>query len=113
VSHLTFFLGQSGDDPFQAFRPSEALGVYTDGLDRRFNDMEKAFRDKLVEAMKAEDSTLRKYVEKHRLEQWARTTAETAEATVTELVDEATKSGAETNSEAAEMDGVKTNGKSH
>jgi nuclear pore complex protein Nup133 len=77
--------------------PSEALGVYTDTVDSRFNDMEKAFRDRLAESMKWEDSILKKHIEKHRLEQWLRSTAETAAAAIRIMADEATMAGAEAN----------------
>jgi nuclear pore complex protein Nup133 len=85
------------DKPFQPFRPSDALGAYTDGLDRRFGDMDKPFKDKVVATMKWEDTTLRKYIDKARLENWVRSAAEAAEATMEAVVDQETIAGAQAN----------------
>lgn len=82
------------EEPFKPLRPSEALGGFVDGLDRRFNDMDKSFRDKLTEVMKWEDSILSRYIEKARLEKWSREAAENAQAVIADLVDEQTKAGA-------------------
>lgn len=104
------------DDPFHVVRPAETLGVYVDGLDRRFRDMEKSFQEKLQDAMKWEDSVLRKYADKARLEKWVRSTAESAEAVVAALVDEETRAAAEDahsampDGEAADISFVKLNG---
>ncbi|GKT90561.1 nuclear pore complex subunit NUP133 [Colletotrichum tofieldiae] len=95
------------DDPFQPTRPSDALGAYVEDLDSRFASMEKSYRDKLLDAMKWEDSVLRKYIDKARLEEWTRTTAETAEATVAQSVDEATRAATE------EASDEHTNGKAN
>ncbi|ROT35658.1 hypothetical protein SODALDRAFT_329024 [Sodiomyces alkalinus F11] len=101
---LSCYHGQTVEDPFQPLRPSEALGVFVDSLDRRFNDMDKSFRDKLVEAMKWEDSVLLKYIEKARLEKWTREAAENAQAIVVDLVDEETKAGAAANGDVRGFD---------
>ncbi|KAI8286481.1 Nucleoporin NUP133 [Colletotrichum sp. SAR11_240] len=98
---------QTIDNPFQPFRPSDALGAFTEDLDSRFDIMEKSYRDKLLDAMKWEDSVLRKYIEKARLEEWTRTTAESAEALVAETVDEATRAATE------ELPDQHTNGKAN
>ena len=82
------------------------MGAYTDGLDRRFNDMDKPFKDKLVAAMKWEDTTLRKYLDKARLESWFRSASEDAEDIVARLADEETKAG------AAHANGTHENGES-
>ncbi|KAL2759045.1 hypothetical protein ACRALDRAFT_2058231 [Sodiomyces alcalophilus JCM 7366] len=94
---LSCYHGQTVEEPFQPLRPSVALGVFVDSLDRRFNDMDKSFRDKFSEAMKWEDSVLSKYIEKARLEKWSREAAENAQAMIVELVDEQTKAGAAAN----------------
>ncbi|GJC98095.1 hypothetical protein ColKHC_06921 [Colletotrichum higginsianum] len=96
------------EDPFQPTRPSDALGAYVEGLDSRFASMEKSYRDKLLDAMRWEDSVLIKYIDKARLEEWTRTTAETAEATVAQSVDEATRVATEEASD--EHTNGKTNG---
>ncbi|KAL0942209.1 nuclear pore complex subunit nup133 [Colletotrichum truncatum] len=101
---------QTIDNPFQPFKPSDALGAFTADLDSRFSDMEKSYRDKLLDAMKWEDSILRKYIDKARLEEWTRTTAESAEALVAESVDEATRAAA---ADADELPEQHTNGKAN
>jgi nuclear pore complex protein Nup133 len=58
------------------------VGVFTDRVDRRFVDMDETFRNKLLDAMKWEDSKLRPYIEKHQLDSWHRTVLEEAERTV-------------------------------
>ncbi|KAI1389390.1 Non-repetitive/WGA-negative nucleoporin C-terminal-domain-containing protein [Hypoxylon trugodes] len=87
---------QSGADPnkYKRLSPSEAAGVYTETLDRRFEKMEKAYREKVLEAMRWEDSNLLKHIEKHRLEQWAKETRKYAEEAVTQQFDETTAAGA-------------------
>lgn len=85
------------DRPFHLVRPGDVLGAYTDGLDRRFSDTDKPFKDKLVAAMKWEDTVLRKYIDKARLEKWARTASEDAEAIIRRVVDDETRAGAEAN----------------
>ncbi|OLN82205.1 Nucleoporin NUP133 [Colletotrichum chlorophyti] len=101
---------QTVNDPFQPFRPSDALGAYTTDLDARFTNMEKSYRDKLLDAMKWEDSLLRKYVDKARLEEWTRTTAEAAEALVAETADERTRA---TTAPVEETPEQHTNGKTN
>jgi nuclear pore complex protein Nup133 len=63
-------------------KPSEALGVFTDHVDRRFNDMDENFRNKLIDAMKSEDAKLQTYIEKHQLDSWHRTVVDEAEKSV-------------------------------
>ncbi|KAF9882358.1 nuclear pore complex subunit nup133 [Colletotrichum karsti] len=104
---VSCYQNQTIDDPYRPFRPSDALGAFTEDLDSRFDGMEKSFRDKLLDAMKWEDSVLRKYIEKSRLEEWSRTTAETAESLVAESVDDATRAATE------ELPEQHTNGKAN
>ena len=57
-------------DFYPVLTPSGALGAYTENLDSRFREREDGFREKLLEAMRWEDSVLRKYIEKSQLEKW-------------------------------------------
>lgn len=61
--------------------------MFTDRVDRRFNDMDESFRNKLLDVMRMEDSKLRAYIEKHQLDSWHRTVLEEAERTVTREYD--------------------------
>lgn len=79
---------------YRRLSPLEAAGVYTEALDRRFEKMEKGAREKMLEAMRWEDSNLRKHIEKHRLEQWAKETRKTAEEAVDQQYDATTADGA-------------------
>ncbi len=63
-------------------RPSEALGVFVDRLDRRFDDMDESIRGKLLDAMKWEDTKLGGFLNKSRLDEWYLATLEAAENTV-------------------------------
>jgi nuclear pore complex protein Nup133 len=76
---------------FRRLLPSATLGVYTEALDRRFANMEKGYRDKVAEAMRWEDALLRKHIEKHRLEEWAKETKSLAEHAVQQQYDDATE----------------------
>ncbi|KAI1501454.1 Nup133 N terminal like-domain-containing protein [Biscogniauxia marginata] len=91
---------QNGRDKIEYRRlaPSEAAGVYTELLDRRFENMEKGYREKVLEAMRWEDANLRKHIEKHRLEQWAKETRKFAEEAVDQQYDETTAARATLNS---------------
>ncbi|RYP44446.1 hypothetical protein DL768_009093 [Monosporascus sp. mg162] len=79
---------------YQRLSPSEAAGVYTDTLDRRFEKMEKGACERMLEAMRWEDSNLRKHIEKHRLEQWAIEARKMAEEAVDQQYDATTAAGA-------------------
>lgn len=79
---------------YRRLSPLEAAGVYTETLDKRFNKMEKGAREKMLEAMRWEDSNLRKHIDKHRLEQWAKETRKTAEEAVDQHYDATTAAGA-------------------
>ncbi|KAK8044728.1 hypothetical protein PG993_004752 [Apiospora rasikravindrae] len=80
--------------PYRRVMPSEALGVYTETLDRRFQKLDKGYGDRYLEAMRWEDSNLKKHVEKHRLEEWAQETRRLAEDTVNQQYDQQTVEGA-------------------
>jgi hypothetical protein len=75
-------------------KPSDALGVFTDTLDARFDNMEDSYRARMREAMRAEDKVLRAYVDKAQLESWYAATLEAAEMTVARELDEVTAQGA-------------------
>lgn len=62
--------------------PQESLGVFSETLDRRFQNFAEGEQAKLVEAMRWEDKVLAQYMEKNRLAQWVRSTYETAQAEV-------------------------------
>ncbi|KAH7026113.1 Nup133 N terminal like-domain-containing protein [Microdochium trichocladiopsis] len=86
--------GHQGDGvTYHRVSPSEALGVYTETLDRRWEKADKGARDKVLEAMRWEDSILRKHVEKHRLDQWAQETRKYAEDAVDSQYDRQTAIG--------------------
>jgi nuclear pore complex protein Nup133 len=53
--------------------------------------MENGYREKILEAMRWEDSNLRKHIEKHRLEEWTKETRKLAEQAVDEAYDFATE----------------------
>lgn len=83
---------QTGGDKNEHRRlsPSEVAGVYTETLDRRFENMEKSYREKVLEVMQWEDNNLLKHIEKHRLEQWAKETRKYAEEAVDQQYDATT-----------------------
>lgn len=95
VHCLTHDSEQQPDGPnYRRWAPSDVLGVYTETLDRRFKEMDKNFRERLLEAMRWEDNNLRKHVEKHRLDQWAKDTRRMAEDAVAHQLDQKTAEGA-------------------
>ncbi|KAL4725189.1 hypothetical protein ACLX1H_007335 [Fusarium chlamydosporum] len=82
---------QNPREPFRPLSPNEALGAFTENLDRRFRDFETSFRTKLIEVMKHEDKLLHQFVEKNRLGEWVRTTFEAARTELDNTLDAATK----------------------
>lgn len=56
--------------------------------------MEKGAQEKMLEAMRWEDTNLRKHIEKHRLESWATDTQKMAERAVDAQYDTTTEAGA-------------------
>ncbi|KAB5577589.1 Non-repetitive/WGA-negative nucleoporin C-terminal-domain-containing protein [Coniochaeta sp. 2T2.1] len=70
------------DSFYPVMKPSEVAGVYTDHVDRRFIDMDENFRNKLLDAMRSEDTKLSEFIEKHRLDSWHRAVLQEAERTV-------------------------------
>ncbi|KAJ4265424.1 hypothetical protein NW762_004712 [Fusarium torreyae] len=85
---------QDAREPFRPMPPHEALGAFTESLDRRFRDFEASFRAKLIELMKHEDKLLHQFIDKNRLGEWARTTLEAARVEVDSSLDTATKNAA-------------------
>ncbi|CAK7213359.1 hypothetical protein SCUCBS95973_001777 [Sporothrix curviconia] len=80
---------------FTMIRPSDALGVYVDAADAataaRFGHMEDTFREKLLDAMRHEDTVLKRYIDKNRLEDWCHTAKEGAEKAVQAEMDRLTE----------------------
>ncbi|KAJ4145875.1 hypothetical protein LMH87_004707 [Akanthomyces muscarius] len=79
---------QDERDPFRPMGPQEALGAFTEGLDRRFRDLGPEFQAKQLDAMRWEDKALKQNVEKHRLGDWLRTSLAQAQAEVQQQADE-------------------------
>ncbi|KAI0472946.1 Non-repetitive/WGA-negative nucleoporin C-terminal-domain-containing protein [Xylariaceae sp. FL0804] len=103
----------SDKSEYRRLMPSEAAGVYTDTLDRRFESMEKGYREKVLEAMRWEDSTLCKHIEKHRLDQWAKETRKFAEEAVDEEFDKTTAVQSSLPSPSASAAAAVRNGAGH
>jgi nuclear pore complex protein Nup133 len=59
--------------------PKDALGAFTEHVDRRFHDFEAGMKTKLIDAMLHEDKLLNQYIEKNRLTEWVRTALEVAQ----------------------------------
>ncbi|KAI0407582.1 Non-repetitive/WGA-negative nucleoporin C-terminal-domain-containing protein [Xylaria palmicola] len=92
--YCTLYANQNNRLAKEAHRrvaPLQALGVYTRTLDRRFAKMEKGYQEKMLEAMRWEDSNLRKHIETHRLEEWTKETQKLAEQAVDQQYDDATE----------------------
>lgn len=87
-------IGRIKEVSYKSLKASNCLGVYTETLPRRYRDMDTSFQDRLLEGMKWEDSVLRENIEKNRLDEWVRTTVESAEAAAREFMNEETKAGA-------------------
>jgi len=83
---------EQSDKTFRPYvKPSDILGVFTESLDSRFDDMDESFRHKLLDVMKAEDSKLKTFIDKAQLEAWYRTTRDCAESTVANAYNQITK----------------------
>lgn len=89
--HSLTLITENPREPFRPLSPNEALGAFTENLDRRFRDFETSFRTKLIEVMKHEDKLLHQFVEKNRLGEWVRTTFEAARTELDNTLDAATK----------------------
>jgi len=77
--------------PFPFLAPSEVLGVLTESLDGRFAESNKVFCDRVMAAMRAEDAILTKYIQNHRLEEWAQVAVNESQHAWQLLVDERTR----------------------
>lgn len=73
---------QDARDPFRPMAPKEALGAFAEELDRRYREIGTDFQSKMIDGMKAEDKTLKQYIDKHRLSDWVRTALETAQSEI-------------------------------
>ncbi|KAI1173116.1 Non-repetitive/WGA-negative nucleoporin C-terminal-domain-containing protein [Nemania sp. FL0916] len=83
---------RSTKDAHRRLAPSQIVGVYTHTLDARFTNMDKNYQEKMLEAMRWEDSRLRTHIETHRLEEWTEESQRLAEKSVDDQYDEATAS---------------------
>lgn len=70
--------------------PQEALGAFTEEVDRRFRNFDADFQAKLKTCMKDEDKVLTKNIESHRLAGWAESAMEIAKKEVTSFADNTT-----------------------
>ncbi|KAM7199388.1 Non-repetitive/WGA-negative nucleoporin C-terminal domain containing protein [Naviculisporaceae sp. PSN 640] len=87
TNSVPFVPAANKDRHFKPFvKPSDTLDLYTETLDRRFDEMDDGFRTKLMDAMKAEDTKLRSYIEKSQLEAWAQSTRDCAKETVAKYI---------------------------
>ncbi|KAG6002930.1 hypothetical protein E4U21_002495 [Claviceps maximensis] len=84
---------QDPREPFRPMQPQEALGVFTEQLDRRFRSFSESEQSKLIEAMNYEDRLLKQHIEKNRLVSWLESTFEAAQVEVENTADEATRAG--------------------
>ncbi|KAG6027338.1 hypothetical protein E4U41_000956 [Claviceps citrina] len=84
---------QDPRDPFRPMPPQEALGVFTEQLDGRFQGFSEVERSKLLDAMSWEDRLLSQHIEKNRLVDWVRATFDAAQIEVENTADEATRAG--------------------
>lgn len=73
---------QSEHAEFHPMRPQEAMGAFTESLDRRFDNVGADFQAKVADCMKWEDKELKKNIDKHRLPEWLRTTLDAARVEV-------------------------------
>ncbi|KAF2965541.1 hypothetical protein GQX73_g8019 [Xylaria multiplex] len=92
--YCTLYANQNNRSANVAHRrlaPSQSVGVYTQVPDGRFVNMEKSYREKMLEAMRWEDSNLRKHIEQHRLEEWTKETQKLAEQAVDQQYDDVTE----------------------
>lgn len=88
----------------------QALGAFTQTLDRRFRDFDSGFQSKLAEAMRAEDKLLQQNLAKYRLADWVTTVFDAAEKDVALDLDEATRSRAPDESPVVGLLGTTMNG---
>ncbi|GAO18091.1 hypothetical protein UVI_02059750 [Ustilaginoidea virens] len=96
---------QDPRDPFRPMQPHEALGVFTEHLDRRFQGFAESERSKLLDAMNWEDKLLSQHMDKNRLADWVRATFDAAQIEVENTADEATRAGAAADQRASSLFG--------
>ncbi|EQL03767.1 nuclear pore complex subunit [Ophiocordyceps sinensis CO18] len=84
---------QNPQSPFRPMEPQESLGVFTETLDRRFQNFAESEQVKLVEAMRWEDKVLTQYIEKNRLAQWVRSAYDTAQTEVESIAEDNVRGG--------------------
>ncbi|OAA55478.1 nuclear pore complex subunit Nup133 [Cordyceps fumosorosea ARSEF 2679] len=86
---------QDEREPFRPMSPQEALGAFTEDLDRRFRDLGAEIHTKQIEAMRWEDKALKQNIDKHRLADWLRTCLGQAQAEVQRQAEEASMAARE------------------
>lgn len=76
--------------------PVEAQGVFTDPAEERFGSSsdDPALIEKRAEAMRWEDTTLKKFIDKNQLGRWAAAAYEAADRAARFQTDKATANGA-------------------
>ncbi|KAL8357504.1 hypothetical protein RB598_002352 [Gaeumannomyces tritici] len=92
LTRLAEYHGEQKFDPLVT--PSEALGVYTESLDNRFDGMDDSLKRKLLDAMNAEDAELSKYIMTSRMDHWYQTAFDESRRMVQEDLDRRTEEGA-------------------
>ncbi|KAK7746462.1 hypothetical protein SLS53_002421 [Cytospora paraplurivora] len=93
---IQYHIKQHDKDTPYILTPAEALGVYTDtDIEASgWEDDDPALQEKRADAMRWEDSALKKFVEKNQLARWASSAYEVADREVRIELDVATANGA-------------------
>jgi hypothetical protein len=73
--------------------PRGALGACTEELDDRFRNLDAGVRAPLLKDMRAEDESLKQYIEKSRLEKWFEAAFDLAKRDVEDEVNDETEEG--------------------
>lgn len=75
-------LGANEQGFWPVLKPTECLGVFVDKLDSRFDSLDDVHRNRILDAMKWEDTRLQIFIAKCRLEDWQGTCLYEAKKTV-------------------------------
>lgn len=79
--------------PLAPVSPRGALGACAEELDDRFRGLDAGVRASLLKDMQAEDESLKRYIEKCRLEKWFEGALDLAKRDVQEEMNEETEDG--------------------
>ncbi|KAK2069570.1 hypothetical protein P8C59_004134 [Phyllachora maydis] len=81
---LFWVVNQSANEQgfWPVLKPTECLGVFVDKLDSRFDSLDDVHRNRILDAMKWEDTRLQIFIAKCRLEDWQGTCLYEAKKTV-------------------------------